>query len=164
MKMVNLFIAKNASQTKKLGEELAKKILRSLISRRQLGALVLALEGELGSGKTTFLQGFARGLGVKGKILSPTFIIVRKLQITNHKLQTIPNAQNYKFKTFYHIDCYRLKKSKELLGLGFKKIIADLQNIVAVEWADRVKKILPKKVVWLKFEFIGKNARKITIK
>ncbi len=119
------------------------------------GALVLGLEGDLGGGKTTFLQGFAKGLGIKEKILSPTFIIFRKYKIQNTK---------YKIQNFYHIDCYRIRKSKEIFDLGLKEIISNPRNIVAIEWADRIKKILPKNVLSLKFGFIGKTSRKITIK
>jgi len=79
--------------TKRIAKELAKTILKSPKRKR---ALVLALKGELGTGKTSFVQGLAKGLGVTGNILSPTFLIVRKYQLPNTK-------------HLYHIDCYRLK-------------------------------------------------------
>jgi len=88
----------------------------------------------LGSGKTTFVQGFLRGLGIKKKITSPTFVI----------------AKNYK--QAYHIDCYRIKKADELLKLGLREVLENPQNIVLIEWAEKIKKILPKNFVWLKFE------------
>lgn len=136
-------ITQSAGETKKLGEKLAREILR-LKSRKK--APVLGLVGDLGGGKTTFLQGFAKGLGIKEKILSPTFIIMRR------------------FKNFYHIDCYRVKKPKEILDLGFKEIIANPKNIIAVEWADRVRKIMPQHTIWIKFEFVDNKTRKITLK
>ena len=71
-------ITNSSSQTKELGEKLAKKISKG---KPKKAAFVIGLKGELGGGKTTFLQGFARGLGVKEKILSPTFIIMKKFQI-----------------------------------------------------------------------------------
>ena len=129
-------------QTKKMGEILAKEILRAQHSKR---ARIIGLVGDLGGGKTTFLQGFARGLGIKEKITSPTFVIMKR------------------FRNFYHIDCYRIKKPKELLDLGFKKIISDPQNIVAIEWADRIKKILPRGTIWINFEFIDSKTRKIVV-
>ena len=143
-------ISKAPSQTKKLGQFLAQEILKTPFPKR---ALILGLEGDLGGGKTTFLQGFARGLGIEEKILSPTFIIIKKFHI--------PYST---FQEFYHIDCYRIKKSKEILDLGFKKIIFDPQNIIAIEWADRIKKILPKDTLFLKFDFINKDIRKIALK
>ncbi|GAH99033.1 unnamed protein product, partial [marine sediment metagenome] len=60
-------------------------------------------------------------------------------------------------------DCYRIKKPEELLALGFKEIISNPQNIVTIEWADKIKKILSKNTIFLKFEFKDKNKRRITI-
>jgi len=142
---------KNPFQTKKLGEILAKEILKTKLKNN---AFVLGLEGDFGGGKTTFLQGFAKGLGVKEKILSPTFIIVKKFQIQD---------SGFQFRNFYHIDCYRIQKPKELLDLDFKKIISDSRNIVAIEWVNRIQKILPKDTIMLKFDFISQKTRKITI-
>jgi len=139
----------SSGQTKKAGEKLAKERLKIVLRKN---ALVVGLEGDLGSGKTTFIQGFAKGLGIKEKILSPTFVIMKKFEIRNSK-----------FENFYHVDCYRLQKPKELLELGFKKIIANPQNIVAIEWADKIRKILPNKTIWISFQFIDKKIRKIML-
>jgi tRNA threonylcarbamoyladenosine biosynthesis protein TsaE len=142
-------ITKNSYQTKKLGEILAREILKSNFKK----SAILALEGDLGGGKTTFLQGFAKGLGIKEKILSPTFVILKKFQIPNSK-----------FQYFYHFDCYRIKESKEVLKLGFKKLISSPKNIVSIEWADKIRKILPRKLIKIKFKFLDKNTRKIKVK
>ncbi len=143
------YITRSPFQTKKLAKLLAKEILKTKNKKR---AFILGLEGDLGGGKTTFLQGLAKGLGIKKKILSPTFVIMKKFPISHSQ-----------FLNFYHIDCYRIKKSKEILDLGFKKIISNPQNIVAIEWVDRIKKIMPKNTIWANFKFINKNERKITI-
>ena len=143
-------ITYSVSQTKNLGKKLAKDILKFSLKKK---AIVVALEGELGSGKTTFLQGFAKGLGIKDKILSPTFVILKNFRLS------APN-----FKCFYHIDCYRIKKPKELLILGFKGIISNPQNIVAVEWAEKVGKLLPKESIILDFKFKKEKEREIVIK
>ena len=152
-------LTKSPSETKKLAEALAKGILKQETKSKK--AIVIGLTGELGSGKTTFLHGFAKGLGIKQKILSPTFIIMRKFEIRNSKSETNSKFQIPKFKTFYHIDCYRIEKPKEILDLGFKEIISNPRNIVAVEWADRIRKILPKDTRRLRFEFLDKNKREI---
>ncbi|XOB42742.1 MAG: tRNA (adenosine(37)-N6)-threonylcarbamoyltransferase complex ATPase subunit type 1 TsaE [Candidatus Nealsonbacteria bacterium] len=144
------YITNTAKETRDLGKGLAEKILKTKSKRK---AHVLALEGELGGGKTTFLQGFARGMGIREKILSPTFVILKKFKIKH------PN-----FKFFFHIDCYRIKEPKEISDLGFKEIIAGSKNIVAVEWAKRIEKILPPSTTFINFEFYNKNKRKITIK
>lgn len=140
----------SALQTKKIGRILAEELSRENTQKR---AQVLALQGDLGGGKTTFLQGFARGLGIKEKILSPTFVILKKFKI-----------RSLRFKYFYHIDCYRIEKSKEILDLDFKKITSDNKNIVAIEWAERVKEILPQNTILINFEFINKNKRKIILR
>ena len=137
----------SARQTKKIGQILGQE-LRAIKNKEE--AYVLGLKGDLGGGKTTFLQGLAKGLGIKEKILSPTFVILKKFKV-----------QKSKFKNFYHIDCYRIQNSKEIQDLGFKKIIAHPQNIVAVEWAERIAKILPKDTISINFKFIGKEKRKI---
>lgn len=140
----------SALQTKKIGRILAEELSRENTQKR---AQILALQGDLGGGKTTFLQGFARGLGIKEKILSPTFVILKKFKI-----------RSLRFKYFYHIDCYRIEKSKEILDLDFKKIASDNKNIVAIEWAERVKEILPQNTILINFEFIDKNKRKIILR
>jgi tRNA threonylcarbamoyladenosine biosynthesis protein TsaE len=134
------------------GAEIAKNILKRSPTKK---VIVLGLIGDLGGGKTTFLQGFAKGLGIKEKILSPTFIIMRRFRIC---------ANSRKFADFYHIDCYRIQRPKEILELGFKEIISNSKNLVAIEWAGRIRKILPKNVLILKFEFINRNTRKIVLK
>ncbi len=144
------YLTKNYLETKKLGGKIAKNILK----RKNKKAVVLALTGELGSGKTTFLQGFARGLGIKEKILSPTFIVMKRFTISK---------QNSFFKNFFHIDCYRLEKAKEILDLGLFKEIINLPNIVALEWADRFSKIMPEETLWIKFSLIDENKRRIEI-
>ena len=161
------YLTTNPVQTKNLGEILAKEILtphhflkkgetcknRMKSGGGQKKALVIGLEGDLGGGKTTFLQGLAKGLGIKEKILSPSFVLIKKFGIP-HRF----------FQFFYHLDCYRIEKPKEILDLGFKEIISNPQNIIAIEWADRIKKIIPKGTIWISFEFVDKNKRKIMIK
>ncbi len=156
------FITKASTQTKKLGGILAKEILtpHQYIGGGQKGAFILGLKGDLGGGKTTFLQGFAKGLGIKEKILSPTFVIMRKFKIP---IRVHSCSYSSRFAYFYHIDCYRIAKSKEILDLGFKEIISNPQNIVAIEWVDKIKNILPRKKIMLEFEVIGQNRRKIKI-
>lgn len=147
-------LTKSPGQTKKIGEVLAKEILKTKLFGK---ALIIALEGDLGGGKTTFLQGFAKGLGIREKILSPTFVIVKKSKIQSAIWRT-------KFKNFYHIDCYRIEKPRDVSSLRLREIISNSQNVVAIEWSNRIRKILPKRTLTLKFYFVGKNKRKILIK
>jgi tRNA threonylcarbamoyladenosine biosynthesis protein TsaE len=144
------YLTRSPLQTKKLGEALAKEVIKAGEGDK---ARVLCLVGDLGGGKTTFLQGFAKGLGIKERVLSPTFVILKKFKI----------EKKGSFDFFYHIDCYRIGGAKDLAELGFKEIAADPANIVAAEWADKTKNLLPKGSIFLNFEFIDKNTRKIKI-
>jgi len=142
-------ITKTAQETKKIGQDLAEKIAKSKSKNNQ--ALAIGLEGELGSGKTTFIQGLARGLGIKEPITSPTFVILKMIEL---------EGGNWEY--FYHIDCYRINNSDDLLDLDFKEII-NQPSIVVIEWAERVKEILPKNTRWIRFEYLSQNERKITL-
>lgn len=136
------FITKSAFETKSLGKEVASKLE---------GGEVFALSGELGSGKTTFVQGFAEGLGVKGRIISPTFILMRKYKVGD--------------KDFYHIDLYRLEENieNEVIHLGISDIWKRPENVVIIEWAEKIKDMIPESAKWIKFEDLGGEKRKIII-
>lgn len=149
-------IIADLKRTEKIAQNLAEKILSAGWRKKAKDAVVIGLEGELGGGKTTFAQFFAKALGIKEKIQSPTFVI-QKI----YKLYGSPTS--VKFRHFIHIDAYRIKNFKELLALGWKEIISAPQNIVLVEWADRVKKILPQKRVQIKFKVVDDKTRRITI-
>jgi len=138
---------KTFKQTQKIGENFSKQILKQNLGNI---ATVLGLQGELGAGKTTFLQGFAKGLGIEEKVNSPTFVIIKKFKI--------PNSS---FKFFYHIDCYRLSTPKEILDLGFNEIMLNPENIVAIEWPEKIKKIMPKNATLIKFKHSEENKREI---
>ena len=113
-------------------------------------ALVLALSGDLGSGKTTFAQYFLRALGVKGKITSPTFVIFKRYPLS---LKSYAVA--------YHMDCYRIKNIKDLKAFDLRDVFNASQNIVLIEWPERIKKVLPKDTVWLNLEHGEKPNQRI---
>ncbi len=133
-------ISKSITKTQKIAKDLIKKIPKTRDS-----AFVIALKGDLGGGKTTFVKGLAKGLNIKEKITSPTFVIYKK------------------YNNFYHFDCYRIEKAKEILDLGFKQIIQDPKNIVAIEWAEKIKRIIPKQALWITFKFIDQSKREINM-
>lgn len=146
--MKRIFKSASVSQTKKEGAALAGEALGE---RKTEGSFILALEGDLGAGKTVFLQGFARGLGVREGVLSPTFSIFKKYKAAGKK-------------KFFHFDCYRISKPKEILDLGFENIVADPDGIIAIEWADRIKKIIPKRAFWASFFIKGEKERIVAFK
>jgi len=141
-------ITENPTQTKKVAKILAQEILKKPSSKKPI---VLGLSGDLGGGKTIFIQGLAKGLGIGQKITSPTFVIIRRYNISSRR-----------YKNFYHIDCYRIGP-KDLFSIGFMEIINNPKNIVAIEWADRITEILPKDVIKIKFKYIGPKEREIII-
>lgn len=144
------YITNGALATRKLGKDLAKIVVKM----GNKGPIVIGLDGNLGSGKTTFLQGFALGLGIKEKILSPTFVIAKKFKV---------KKRNSKYKNFWHIDCYRLGGLDDLKSLNFKDIIADEGNIIAIEWVGKIKKAIPAQNIFIEFRFLDKNKREIIL-
>lgn len=134
------YITHSENETKNL----AKKISKEIKGR------VFALYGDLGVGKTTFVQGFAQGLGIKDKIISPTFVLIRQ--------HLIPKTK----KILYHVDLYRLENPEDTKHLGIEEIMENPDNIVLIEWAERVNNLLPKNTLKISIENIGENNRKIT--
>jgi len=115
--------------------------------------IVIALEGELGAGKTTFAQAFAEALGVQKHLKSPTFVLMKHYGIHN-----VPN-----YHTLYHLDCYRLRDSKDLEPLGVENILNNPENIVLIEWAERVADILPKNHWVIHMDHVSEQTRNISI-
>ncbi len=135
------YITHSEKETKNLAKDLAKKISFGVIT----------LSGDLGAGKTTFVQGFAQGLGIEEKIISPTFVLIRQ--------HLIPKLK----KVLYHIDLYRLEEIKDLNTIGLNEIISDENNIVLIEWAEKILSLLPNNIIKINIEKIDQNSRKITI-
>lgn len=157
----NIYNSSSSLQTKKLAKELAKSFFKKKsnpLRSEARKALILCLNGELGAGKTCFLQGLAKGLGIKEKITSPTFVIMKKYQLPNYSIAQLNN-----FAYFYHFDCYRIKNKEELSILGFKEIVSNPENIIALEWSDRIYKKPPHNSITLKFKFINNNKREIRV-
>jgi len=123
-----------------------------LIRKPGKKALVIALRGDLGAGKTTFTQGFFRGLGIKRNPISPTFVIMRRYAV-----------RSAGFRNVYHFDAYRLKKAEDMEVLEFGKILMDPKNIILVEWPEKIQGALPRETVRLDF-IHGKKENERVIK
>lgn len=136
-------------------QKIARLFAQTILEKKPCsqGALVLGLVGELGSGKTTFIRGFIKNFGIKKRITSPTFLMMRKFFSASQKCH------------LYHFDFYRSSSRKDLKNLEFDKIIKNPQNIVLIEWAEKIKNLLPKDAIWITF-WHGKeiNQRLIFIK
>ena len=113
-------------------------------------ATLVALEGDLGSGKTTFAQGVARALGIKESITSPTFVIQKRYPL-----------EGGEFRQMVHIDAYRLAGAHELMVLDWKDMLADPGNLILIEWPERVCEILPPNTQTLKLKFVDEHTRLI---
>lgn len=103
------------------------------------GALVLALHGELGAGKTSFIKAIAGALGSEDRITSPTFILSRSYELSSGP-----------FSRLVHIDAYRLSGEEELSQLAWEEILEDKETLIAVEWAERVKGALPSDAITIR--------------
>ena len=113
---------------------------------------VIALYGGLGSGKTTFTQGFAQGLGINKRILSPTFVFIRPYTI-DERSQT----------KFYHVDLYRLNSEKDAEAIGLKEVLTGKKAIIVIEWPEKINHLLPENTIKFKLEILGENKRKVSI-
>jgi len=157
--MKNAFITTNSAQTQELGEILAKELK---------GGEIICLMGELGSGKTTFAQGVLHGLGAKKPHTSPTFVVMKEYKNFS-KVRPFPSPngavgipQGQTLKNVYHIDAYRVGP-KDILNLGWEEIIANRNNIIIVEWAERINRIIPKDAMWIFFKHVDNNQRKMSL-
>jgi tRNA threonylcarbamoyladenosine biosynthesis protein TsaE len=133
-----VFQTNNTSETIRIGKRLGGLL--------QPGDVV-ALVGDLGTGKTQFIKGLAEGVGV-GKaayVSSPSFTLI------NEYTGRIP---------FYHIDLFRLESEKEAEGLGLEEYVRG-NGITAIEWADKVSSLLPEELLWVKIQYTGEHSRTI---
>lgn len=143
-------ISRSIEQTHKIAKEVLDKALSFSVVFNK--AVVIALEGDLGSGKTHFVQGFAKHLDIKEKITSPTFVILKRFKIGGAKIRNL-----------IHIDAYRIEKPEEILELRWNEFINDPSNIILVEWADKIRNVLPKKYFLIKLEVVSEKERSIDI-
>lgn len=126
----------------------ATRELAARLARQLKPGTVLALTGELGAGKTTFVKGLARGLGIKAPVTSPSFLIVKEYHQGRLPL--------------FHFDLYRLKKAAELGRESFLEYL-DRAGVVVLEWADRLPELLPAGCLKLTFKWLGPNRRALTL-
>jgi tRNA threonylcarbamoyladenosine biosynthesis protein TsaE len=141
--MNSIFVSASVLET----QNLSKQLLENLN-----GSNVIALTGELGSGKTTFSQGLGHVLGVK-RIVSPTYILLRQYQLPKSSL----------FSALYHADLYRLSDPEEALSLGLTEIWSDPDNLLLIEWPEKILDLLPENSVHINFRNLDNDKREITI-
>lgn len=114
--------------------------LAARVASKLRGREVIGLIGDLGTGKTTFVRGLARALGIRGVIRSPTFTLMHVYNIGKH-----PNIKH-----LVHVDAYRLRSAPELAGIGIEEYLGRQDTVTVIEWADRVRPLLtrlPKTII-----------------
>ncbi|MEK7554497.1 MAG: tRNA (adenosine(37)-N6)-threonylcarbamoyltransferase complex ATPase subunit type 1 TsaE [Patescibacteria group bacterium] len=132
----------NLRATRTFAIKIGKQVLNA--EQRRTHATVVALEGELGSGKTVFTSALASVFHVKRRMLSPTFLIARSYSIPRFR-KSVP------YRRLFHIDLYRIKSKRELGVIGFNEILKNPDHLVVIEWADRVPGMLPKDTLRIRF-------------
>ena len=121
-------LCRSVEETKRFAFDFAMKIEKGT---------VISLNGNLGAGKTTFVQGFAEGMGIKQHVGSPTFKLVSEY---------IGNKMN-----LYHVDCYRLNGVDDFLNMGGETLLLPENGVSLFEWASIIKEILPENVIKIDF-------------
>ncbi len=114
----------------------ARRFVGSL-SPQPRGATLVTLSGELGAGKTSFTKAVAKAFGVEETVTSPTFVL--------EKIYSLPVFEGHlvSFKRLVHIDAYRLESGRELIPLGFDELMEDADNLILLEWPEKVADLLP---------------------
>jgi tRNA threonylcarbamoyladenosine biosynthesis protein TsaE len=131
----------SAAQTQRLGAELARLLA-------EIPGAIIALTGDLGAGKTTFTQGLAQGLGIGAAVTSPTFVLINRYVGADGRV-------------LQHADCYRLANAAaEMRDVGLVDMFAE-DEIVVVEWADRIPGLFPDDYLEIAFVYLDENRRQI---
>jgi len=138
------YITNSSGETKKIAYQFAEKLK---------GGEVVCLYGNLGAGKTVFVQGMMEYFLPGKRVLSPTFIIVRHYSIVHTSI-----------KRFMHIDLYRLAVPREIQDLEFWEFINNPDTIIAIEWAEKLQNLLPQKRIDVWIESLDTNKRMVKIK
>jgi tRNA threonylcarbamoyladenosine biosynthesis protein TsaE len=138
MSPAHIVVSRSPEETQAIGERLGGRLV---------AGSVVACTGELGAGKTCFLQGLARGLGVTGDVTSPTFVLV------NHYRGRLP---------VYHLDAYRTGSLTELVDLGLEEMLHG-DGVTVIEWADKLLPLLPARTIHVHLSGLGDELREIRI-
>jgi len=136
------FVSHSPTQTRRIGARLG-----TLVGPGD----VLCLVGDLGTGKTCFVQGLGQGLAIEGPITSPTFTLINEYRDGRDGL------------TFYHIDLYRVSGVQEALDFGLEEYLYG-EGVCAIEWAERVESALPRERLWITLRYLDVNKRGILIR
>ena len=136
--------------------EETKKFAEEFIENLEIGENIILLKGNLGAGKTTFSQAVLEYVGAEKPFTSPTFVIMKEYPVD------FQSQNNLRLKKIYHLDCYRID-DKSLLDLGWEDIINNKENLILLEWPEKIEKALPENYIQIEFEVLSENEREIKI-
>ena len=131
-------------------EELAKRLATQLKSGD-----VLALHGDLGSGKTTFTSYLVSALGIEKRVQSPTFVILRRYAAEG------VGRSGGEVQAVNHLDLYRIQSREEVEDLGLSDLFSEPNSITVIEWPEVAEEFLPENVTKISFEYVDENTRRI---
>jgi tRNA threonylcarbamoyladenosine biosynthesis protein TsaE len=146
-------VTQSEEETRKCGSDILRETLLPRVN--STGAVVAALTGDLGAGKTQLTKGIAEGLGLTQQELhSPTFSLANEYDVT------IPELGRLRFN---HLDAYRFEDPDELLELGIEDYLYAPNSITILEWAERVEKYLPPDTIRISIETVTESTREIRV-
>lgn len=148
---MSMVVTTSPEETKSLAANVVEA-LKNEVVKRGTGTIV-ALQGDLGAGKTVFVKGVAEYLGIDTPVTSPTFVI--------EKIYTLP--EGLPWKRLVHIDAYRLSGEEELETVGWGTIATDPGNLIMMEWPEQVGLGVPERAHWIEFSSIDENTRHIKL-
>lgn len=143
--MPNSYSSRSDSQTQQLAADFVDQLK---------SGTVITLKGDLGAGKTTFVQGLGYHLGIP-RLISPTYVLIRQYPVTSSK--------HPQLKTLYHIDLYRISTPQEALDLGLTEIFKDPSALTLIEWPELITPYLPKNTTQIEIKKLSQNERQIII-
>jgi tRNA threonylcarbamoyladenosine biosynthesis protein TsaE len=138
-------LSTSTSETQKLAQAIAQKVKPGM---------VLALFGDLGSGKTTFTSHLVNALGFDSRVQSPTFVLCRQYK----------NPAGNPISNIYHIDLYRLTSKAEVLDLGLPEMLTEPHSLILIEWPELAMDFLSKDTIQIHFKTVDENTRHILVK
>ena len=144
-------VTHSPEETQKCAERIVQA-LAQIKGTRGTGTIV-ALQGNLGAGKTVFVKGVAQALGIKETVTSPTFVIEKKYILSDQA----------SWKNLIHIDAYRLESEEELDTVDWNYIATDPSNLIMLEWPEQVGRGVPDRAVWIEFEVVDDSTRILRI-
>ncbi|MFM2381904.1 MAG: hypothetical protein RLZZ76_671 [Candidatus Parcubacteria bacterium] len=138
-------------------EAVATVVLKKLLAVYESGNTpMLALSGDLGAGKTTFMQVLAKKLGVTESVISPTYVIMKRYELTNGEVIGVHSL--------IHMDVYRIDDESEMVPLRFKDVLEEDGVIVCIEWAEKIQALLSAHTLYMDIKSTGESSREITFR